>query len=176
MQRLKEIIDTVIILSKNIAEKYNIPEKFISISENAGNSISVWITELTTGKKSKHAFAVSLKGKKDFKYVSFLVKKTVIDNITIPKNAMLKSIESDIFNVRVNFPIEENDFTSFINDLLNYTVNTFEPSDKFGCCDKYIECSNAKKCLHNNLFYAKACYYRKNLESGKIFYGENKNI
>ena len=40
----------------------------------------------------------------------------------------------------------------------------------FGCCDKYALCSKKGHCLHEDLVYATACQYRKNLESGKIFY------
>ena len=40
----------------------------------------------------------------------------------------------------------------------------------FGCCSKYKECSSAKKCLHTDFIYSKACQYRKNLENGNIFY------
>lgn len=49
----------------------------------------------------------------------------------------------------------------------------FEP---FGCCAKYVECSNSKRCLHSDPLYSKACMYRKNLEAGKIFYGVNENM
>lgn len=45
----------------------------------------------------------------------------------------------------------------------------------FGCCAKYVECSDALCCLENPE-YSKFCFYRQNLESGKIFYGKNKNI
>ena len=54
-------------------------------------------------------------------------------------------------------------------------VNLFS-IESFGCCDKYVACSDAKKCLHDDLAYATACMYRKNLEAGRIFYGVNKNI
>lgn len=46
----------------------------------------------------------------------------------------------------------------------------------FGCCSKYLECSDAKKCIHDDKLYSTSCMYRKNLESGKIFYGKNQNI
>lgn len=46
----------------------------------------------------------------------------------------------------------------------------------FGCCSKYELCSDLKKCIHTDPFYSEACMYRKNLESGKIFYGKNKNV
>lgn len=176
MGEIENIINIVNLISEKIADKYNISKDFISSLINSDKSLSVWITELTTGKKAKLAFKVSLKGKKGAKYVSFVVRKSTIENIALPENVSIKYIDSDITNAIVNFPTGENNFNTFVHDILDYSVNTFEPSDKFGCCSKYIECSNAKKCLHENLFYAKACFYRKNLESGKIFYGENKNI
>lgn len=47
--------------------------------------------------------------------------------------------------------------------------------EKFGCCSDFLACSDAKECLKkHNPEYA-GCYYRKNLEAGKIFYGKNKN-
>lgn len=51
-----------------------------------------------------------------------------------------------------------------------------EPVHTFGCCDLFEKCSDAKKCIHNDRKYAKGCYYKKNLEAGKIFYGKNRNI
>jgi len=49
--------------------------------------------------------------------------------------------------------------------------------DSFGCCARYLECSNAKKCIHDDIFYATAsCQYKKHLDKGEIFYGENKTI
>ena len=50
-----------------------------------------------------------------------------------------------------------------------------DTGDRFGCCDLYVQCSDAKKCLHRDQSYARNCWYRVNLESGHIFYGVNKN-
>lgn len=47
---------------------------------------------------------------------------------------------------------------------------------QFGCCDKFKECSDLKRCIHNDPLYSTACMYRKNLENNRIFYGKNKNI
>jgi hypothetical protein len=46
----------------------------------------------------------------------------------------------------------------------------------FGCCNSFIECSDAKMCITDDRELYLGCAYRKNLESGKIFYGKNKNI
>lgn len=49
---------------------------------------------------------------------------------------------------------------------------TVEP---IACCSSFIECSDAKKCLHADDRFYNNCEYRKNLEQGRIFYGKNKN-
>lgn len=48
--------------------------------------------------------------------------------------------------------------------------------DTFGCCHRYLECSNEKKCIHPNMIQSLGCLYKRNLENGRIFYGINKNI
>ena len=46
----------------------------------------------------------------------------------------------------------------------------------FGCCSRFIDCSDAGHCLMPDKKLAIECAYRKNLEDGRIFYGKNKNI
>lgn len=46
-------------------------------------------------------------------------------------------------------------------------------SDLFGVCSRYRECSDAKRCLIDDRDYSQSCQYRKNLESGIIYYGKN---
>lgn len=73
-----------------------------------------------------------------------------------------------------------NDIRNISNDLgyifkllfLQYISN----EESFGCCSKYIECSDNLKCVHDNIRFRVACMYKKNLDNGKIFYGKNKNV
>lgn len=44
----------------------------------------------------------------------------------------------------------------------------------FGCCSSYIECSDEGRCLHLDNETYQGCMYRKNLEAGKVFFGQNK--
>ena len=48
--------------------------------------------------------------------------------------------------------------------------------ESFGCCSKYIECSDRKHCVQENIRFRFGCSYKKNLDNNKIFYGKNKNI
>lgn len=62
----------------------------------------------------------------------------------------------------------------FLKEVLEAETDAY-PAD-FGCCSRYVECSNAQQCIHPNPDMALRCIYRKNLKKGKIFYGENKTI
>lgn len=59
--------------------------------------------------------------------------------------------------------------------LCEIAVKSLPAGEGFGCCHLYEQCSNARKCVQPNGLFSLACYYRKNLEQGKIFYGINKN-
>lgn len=61
---------------------------------------------------------------------------------------------------------------TYADIALRYTATNYMPSNLFGCCSKYIECSKAKKCLHDDLLYSKGCWYRLNIEKGKILFDE----
>lgn len=47
---------------------------------------------------------------------------------------------------------------------------------EFSCCSRYMQCSDAKICVHPDKPFAAGCFYRKVLHSGRVFYGENRNI
>lgn len=52
----------------------------------------------------------------------------------------------------------------------------FVTVDRFGCCDAFVKCSDARACLYPNDYEHLGCYYRENLEAGRIFYGKNRNV
>ena len=49
-------------------------------------------------------------------------------------------------------------------------------TEEFACCNDFIKCSDAKACIHPEDRFYNGCYYRKNLEAGRIFYGKNCNV
>ena len=61
-------------------------------------------------------------------------------------------------------------FGAVLRDAINRTPKEWD------CCSRYLECSDARKCVHPDPSFALACGYRKILASGKIYYGENRNI
>lgn len=60
--------------------------------------------------------------------------------------------------------------TIAVDELVSHT------GEGFGCCSLYEKCSDTLRCIQPMQFFSLACAYRKNLESGRVFYGKNKNI
>jgi hypothetical protein len=66
--------------------------------------------------------------------------------------------------------IPENVFYDMVMSTIDNSESKNVNTAPFGCCSQYKECSDAKKCIHPDKERSKYCQYRKNLESGKIFY------
>lgn len=65
-------------------------------------------------------------------------------------------------------------YTDLLIKIAGETVNRYPK--EFDCCSRYMECSDAKTCIHPDKAVALVCGYRKILHSGRIFYGKNRNI
>ena len=169
-------------LLKKIETQYNFPNGTISLNKNIsqkgvnkGNLISVdlCINEPEYPKSEKTHF---IKSSLVMKFVpannafELLIPKNAFLNITAPcdvKNIIEK--DSDIY-VHVLFNLESSSIFEYIEKNIIYCIDNYSSASSFGCCSKYKECSEQKTCLHVNKLYAKGCQYRKNLETGKIFY------
>ncbi len=117
----------------------------------SGNK-SVLFCRLKTEKKMKY-FSFSSKYEKDFHLCGLETS----------------SIQSEPDFVRIGIDEFMNALPNIQKLLNKIFVESFSfPS--FGCCSKFKECSQEGLCIHEDLLYATACMYRKNLESGKIFY------
>lgn len=89
------------------------------------------------------------------------------------------------FDTRLSIPIGgDDDGTSYkivdinapdASALLVQRLDACGNADSFGCCSRYVECSDAGHCVHPNAFRAQGCMYKKNLDAGRIFYGVNAN-
>lgn len=49
-------------------------------------------------------------------------------------------------------------------------------TERFGCCSRYLECSDELRCVQPNVPWAHGCMYRENLNRGRVFYGKNRNF
>ena len=99
--------------------------------------------------------------------------------ISIPEGVETRKTKTDITaqTTRLIVPNNESTLLQIIDDATNRALDVYKSAGTmFGCCSSFNECSDKKACLYPNKFYTSRCWYRTNLEKGKIFYGKNKNI
>lgn len=109
--------------------------------------------------------------------IELLIRNIQFDNIHLPDTAQVKEYKSDTTFKHVVFNANDTNILEYIKNNILYCLKNYRTKERsFACCNLFMECSDAKRCLHVNKLYSTACAYRHNLESGKIFYGKNKNI
>lgn len=146
-----------------ITAEINNPEysKFLSVSKLKDDSISI---------KAKNIVVAKVKLQKNSPYIEIRTKNTAV----FPKQLIGKCgdewcrINVDGLDVVLSLKRELS--------ILFMTVLSEMGGEYFGCCHRYKECSDEKKCVNPDIMMAMACYYKRNLEAGRIFYGKNKNI
>lgn len=175
-------------LSKLI-EEYKLPDNSIALKGNIGKkkgditsySICIYEPDLIedTADMTRNSIITRIT-EKDLKSSPEMVDIE-------PKNKNEFDILEAPFDAEVRRPLTTNPYmriSTNSNYFISYLVSSVKlaienytsKTAKFACCAKYLECSDAKKCVHSNLLYSKACEYRKNLENNRIFYGTNKNV
>lgn len=115
-------------------------------------------------------FRLKLRGKQHY------VSVPMVFSDLIPSSFPQKQTQSDSKYIRIL--IDEahavETYTDFLITIAGETVNRYPKG--WDCCSRYLECSNARTCIHPDKIFALECGYRKILNSGRIFYGENRNI
>ncbi len=183
---------------RQVEKLYRLPEKSLWISDNvsplnpeitSSYSICIWEPDypLQAGaRKEKNRIVMTItpssapKNRPDdlefyIRERQYEVLKDVVpdDAVVLPQNATQR--EQGIMHLQFNQ--HSSSMVDYIIKHTMYCVENYEAkADQFGCCSKFEQCSNAGQCMHENLLYAKACAYRKNLEQGRIFFGEKRNI
>ncbi len=166
---IENAIKTTTINGFNIYDKCSNLEKLTYI-ENKNNSISYKIL-------------------KNYIILKYYPMKKINDIIEIRNfDDILPALNSKFTNIR--YTTDNNYFRMNINnieDIKNISeiisiifsklfLQYINSEESFGCCSKYLDCSNALHCTNNNIRLRLACLYKHNLDENKIFYGKNKNI
>ncbi|MBR5094482.1 MAG: hypothetical protein IK095_05255 [Oscillospiraceae bacterium] len=92
--------------------------------------------------------------------------------VTKPKKKTGSNSETGYIKLLCASPSDVEKMVPLFRHMLRDTLDSL-PTE-FGCCSKYKECSDAKKCVNNDKNLALQCFYLKNLRHGHIFYGANK--
>lgn len=182
-ERLQKLLD-------NLIEEYELPSHslhlFSNVSQKGKNkgqeiskSICIYEPEFPIVKEDvdnpgKNLVVLNIQQGND---LVLLIRQTQFDAIPVPDTAQIKELKSDTVFKHIIFKNTDNNIFDYIKDNIRYCLKNYRTKERgFACCSRFVECSDAKRCLHENKLYSTACSYRHNLEAGKIFYGKNKNI
>lgn len=174
-------------LEEIISEK-ELPEKSLSLLTNYTRdgkkitSYSICIYEPdyplpsdTVKDPTRNSIVLNIKEKGS--RVELQIAMSRFNNIGAPEDAETKNSKLDNGNMQVFLPLDSPNLLAYVKQNVEYALDNYtSKAASFGCCSMFIECSDAKRCIHENKLYSKACAYRKNLEAGRIFYGKNKTI
>ena len=167
IQRIRGMIRPEYLSTTNIILKEN-KASYNSIVVISGKSL---YRSTSTGE----LLFARLKATGTIQYISFSSKYKLLFN---QSGIEYSEVESDMGFIRLGLDIFS-PLTGYLDklpDIFNKIFIDIFSFPAFGCCDKYVACSDAKHCLHEDLVYSTACQYRSNLEQGKIFYGKNNTI
>lgn len=146
-------------------DKYYVDEKQLAYTDTKSNYGSV-----TLGRARSVIFRLKMQGAKTY----FSVSKKYVR--LLPNDTKIEKIPSDQDYIRI--PISSvpdiDQYIPSLQAILGAQIEAY-PTD-FGCCHRYEQCSDARKCVNPDKDMALVCYYHKNLRAGRIFYEKNKNV
>lgn len=169
--------------------KHELPVKSLYLMANTGRkndnvtSYSVAIyepdyPEVTGGRKDQTRNSIVMRIIEN-EVLEVICSRYQYEDITkhIVSELITKDLKSDPENKHIMIENTDDLIMDIVKVCTEYKLKHYtSKASTFGCCSRFNECSDAKKCVHENKLYSKACAYRRNLDAGRIFYGKNKNV
>ena len=183
-EKLQDLLDDIILfheLPKNSIHLYsNKSLKGQNAGKETSKSICIFEPEYPPRKNvteipGKNFIILNIKNLKDNK-IELLIRNKQFETVDLPVSATVKPVKSDKTFFHVIFDQNDTSVFDYIKQNILYCLANYESSNSFSCCSRFNECSDKKKCVHENKIYSIGCKYRTNLEAGRIFYGKNRNI
>ena len=145
----------------------------VTLNVNLDNSVSV----IYSGQKifgcgvSRNKVFFSIKNEYLFKYAD-------INNLDVDYEVSNLKSAPDFTRLFITHSksIIEKTVKFLFSNIEAYLFDNYVPDSTFDCCQFYMQCSDKKRCVHTDVLYAKRCTYKRKLESGIIFFGENRKV
>lgn len=176
---LNDLINELELPKNSLHVFSNISHKGKNAGSETSKSICIYepdypMTKLDTDNPGKNYIVMNIQTKKS---LELLIRNNQFNSIPLPASFKVKELKSDTTFTHVLVEFGDLNVFNYIKDNILYCLKYYSSKAKsFGCCSRFVECSDAKNCVHPNKLYATACTYKHNLDAGKIFYGKNKNV
>ena len=181
--KIQELLDALIIECELPRHSLHLFSNFSQKGKNKGKEISksicIYEPEYPLVKEDvdnpgKNFVVMKIIGREK---TELLIRNNQFNNVPLPDNVEVKDLRSDPDFKHVLFDKDDDSIVTYIKGNILYCLKNYRSKERsFGCCSRFVECSDAKRCLHENKLYSTACSYRHNLESGKIFYEKNRSV
>ena len=176
-----------------LKRRYNHMEQMslmLSPEERAFSSLRNWLDDILT-EYQINLSDLTLRANKG--YYSILLKETSVVAqlggkkklyLAVPTSALqateaYRSAANPRQGLYTKFPLETFDqvhekYKFMLQEVLRAIIE--RGSKEFDCCSRYVECSDARRCVHPDPSFGMKCGYRKNLREHRIFYGANPTV
>lgn len=156
------LLDDIIASLRKAVSSKGIDAERLTTKINAAYSV-VFLSNFTV-------FRLRFRGKQHYIALPIMLQDL------IPQNAPTKRVKSDPKYIRilVDDTHTAESYADFLIRVAGETVLRYPK--EWDCCSRYMECSDAKTCVHPDKGFALACGYKKILASGRVFYGQNRNV
>ena len=135
--------------------------KQIAVSANKDKSISI---------KAKNNLVIRIIQKADLFFIQFKAKYDPAFH-----SQTIESLKDETSQIIAESKKQLSHILSLACEVAIEIISEYG-GESFGCCSRYLVCSDERKCVHPDRLFSRACSYRKNLEKGRRFYGKNRNI
>lgn len=184
VEKLQELILTKKLPANSLYLYSNRARKGSNADQVISKTICIWEPEYPVNKNTPEAigqnFRILKVTAKANGQIVLTVRKTqfdeLTDSFTVTANKKGGKEEKGKFYDVTFSSSDDPQILSYIMANVEYCLKHYRSSSSFGCCSQFIRCSDERQCLHENKLYSTGCYYRHNLEAGRIFYGKNRNI
>lgn len=159
-------------------------DNLIDLSRTSDNYDERILKTTTTDNKNNNYLDIEVNGQKILRFPLWIPFGSTDYFIELHKDVP-GLIENLNGNIKVKNPLWVTcPLTYITQSVLNdnivkiydwYYLNIL-PADTFGCCQLYLDCSDAKACVHSDKVFRTRCIYKRNIENNLIFYGKNRNI
>ena len=147
---------------EKILEDWNLPLEMLR-TEELKNSLSIRLNDIVV-------FRVCLSKKAKYIDLPQRCKRYIF---CLPYKST-GSKDNPFLRVPINSINEISDYYGVLCKSLELAISLIPK--EFDCCQFYMECSNAKKCVNPHQKFAIGCGYKRVLKSGRIIYGINRNV
>lgn len=129
--------------------------------------------------KKKGYYSIVFDGKSVVARLGGIKKRYLsIPSTAIKQTDNFKEIVAEGKDGYTKLPLESfdqvKDHALLLQEVLQVIIE--RSGKEFDCCSRYLECSDARRCIHPDPQFGLKCGYRLVLKEGRIFYGKNRNV